>query len=1018
MAELLKPDIEDRMKIQRTPWIEEDVLDFEEVYIDLGITKEGPMTSEEDTGPVTDYTKLFAENPESTEGGRKRRRLRKKILIKGDPGIGKSTLAAKMAYEWATSTWKMFSLVFFISMRVVKPEDPIENIIIDENIVPSVYATNYDRGKILQILQDYGEKCLLIFDDLDGQVTNEMVLRIFKDLALTNCHIVLTARPNAIAGIKKYFTTVCNVDGFSERDATEYVTKLLKNKDKIESVMDFTKENQSIGISEMWRYPTLLLFICILVNDGNLDLQCKTITLTNIYDKLLLCLYRRYVVKRGIVNDPKKRRETLLKLGKLAYEGLQKGRLLFSKKEIEERVGKEAFYYGIIIGYKDRYIVQDIDADFLVCFLHQSIQDYLAAMYITHELSHSQRRMEDLWPGVWDMETLAKFPLLFIFVVDLCINNQTANDKLYMSTLEIFNSHSLEVHGNLMGPSTLNFLFKVLDKCHHLKNLTFMNTRWSDNIETMFSFVEHIPSNVQTLVFKRCVFDNREYVDCHHGHRKPKLKDNTKFAVHCLECNIPGTGIEFLAKYGCIHTLLINIDHIIVANDDKLCGFYISFVCLLKCCLQSIKHLKIVATPTDKKEKPDILPLHEPIVESVLNCVPSDISELSGSLRGLESLDIDYEYNIPEIILIMIIEAIGDRTSLKSINITSGAWQSSTGYNKFDFYDVLLSKVSPKLEELTWSTTLTKLKTDDSSDPFTEFTCHQKPIAVPKNALPSIKQIDFSNNWIACKCHMSSTLQALNGHKHLKELKITHMWLPHLMPLLQRGCFPALETLDIKSQYELEAEDTEMGKEDQAGVCALAKLGQLNLSCLTGATLANKPIHQNLLKQFFISVRASLYLTKVDISGQNAGGCLYRLLVPEGLPVLEELIALNCQLLPVDMYRLGKAAKADLLPNVKGILLHENPRIAGYLSYLCIGTWPSLCTIAANNMTSWDVRCLVYSSRMPNIMPYLATIICDTADRELFHSHNSMLREKLINIVAADDSDNQDMGLSERFKNL
>ncbi len=622
LAELLKPDIEDRMKIQRTPWIERDVMDFEDVYIDLGITKEKTTCFEEDKEPVKDYKELFAENPESTEeGAKRRRRLRKKILIKGDPGIGKSTLVAKMAFEWATSTWKMFSLVFFISMRVVNPGDPIENIIIDENIVPSAYAKDYDRNKLMQILHDYGEKCLIIVDDIDGPITNKAVHRIIKDLTLTNCHIVLTARPNAAAGIEQYFTTVCNVDGFSEMDATKYVKKLLRNKDKIESVMNFTKENQSIGVYEMWRYPTLLLFICILVNDGNLDLQSKTITLTNIYDRLLLCLYRRYVVKWNIVNDPKKREETLLKLGKLAYEGLQKGKLLYSKREIEEKVGKEAFYYGIIIGYKDRRIVEDINADFLVCFLHQTIQDYLAGIYITHELSHSQRRMQDLWPQVWDTEALAKFPLLFIFVIDLCMNDKAAKEKLSKSTVEIFNKPSLEVQGNLIGTKTLNFLFESLGKCHHLKVMTFVNTRWDDNSSTISTFVEHKPSSIETLVYKRCVFGISAEDDCN---RKPNLKDNTKLAVHCIGCNIPVTSIKYLAKYGCVHTLVLNTDHITFSQSSNINHFYTSFLRLLSMsCMKSIQHLQINTTPKSTVLWQNMLNVSSD--DDVLNPIPIDM---------------------------------------------------------------------------------------------------------------------------------------------------------------------------------------------------------------------------------------------------------------------------------------------------------------------------------------------------------------------------------------------------------
>ncbi len=279
---------------------------------------------------------------------------------------------------------------------------------------------------------------------------------------------------------------------------------------------------------------------------------------------------------------------------------------------------------------------------------------------------------------------------------------------------------------------------------------------------------------------------------------------------------------------------------------------------------------------------------------------------------------------------------------------------------------------------------------------------NDNPISIPKESLPSIQRIDFSQNFICCPCHKLGILQALDGHKYLNELKVTYLWLPFFMQLLQTGGFPALEILEISNHDNFEFEQhPEIGQEDQAGVCALPKLGQLNLSCDPSALLADILIEQNLLKQFLISVRGSFYLTSVDISGQNAGGCLYCLLVPEGLPVLQELIAHNCGLLPIDMFRLGRAAKANSLPKVKSLSLSGNPKIANHLCYLCIGSWPSLVCIKVSHLSSWDVICLVHSGK--TIMPNLEAILCSIPDQKLFDAHKSVLGKKLIEVRAFDE---------------
>ena len=1008
-------------------------MDFEDVYMNLGITKEEKTMMGEDKESLSDYKELFAENPESSAAGRKRRRkkLRKKILIKGDPGIGKSTLAAKMAYDWAVSTWKMFSLVFFISMRVVNPGDPIGNIIIDENIVPSVYAKNYPIDKILNILEERGEKCLLIFDDLDGPVSNEMVLRVVKDLTLTNCHILLTARPNAVAGIEAYFSTVCNVEGFSEEDACEYVKKLLTDTGKVEAVINFTKKNQSIGIHEMWRYPILLLFICILVNDGNLDLQSKTITLTNIYDRLLLCLFRRYTVKWNVKQDPRKRREILLKLGKVALEGLEKGKLFYSKSEIEEKVGKEAFHYGIIIGYKDRRIVEDIDADFLVCFLHHTICEYLAACYISDHLARTNRCPEDIWPRVWDSETIAKLPLLLIFALDVSMGEPVAREKLFKSMVKTFNQPILELQGNLMGVGILDFLFRVLDKCDQIKVLTFLNTRLCDDHETIVKLMEHKPFSLEKLVFNKCVFFTVEET---FQSRKPYLKQNTRFEVQCLDCDIPVTSLKFLASHKCIHTLLLKIDHIMLSQDlQKVSRFHESFIDLLLYPLTMIQHLKICGEHREYGQMNETVRLHKESFESIVNTHnPSNniaLPAFVGNLADLESLDISCAY-IPDAMLCVLIASIGDRAHLHSIRIYGGV--GSTVQQEMTFTERLLSKVSPVLQDLEWNNGRIKDNLLPFRDIFGEIGMkiqyktmtegfakeiekhsHQENIKIAKDCFNALERIDFSDNTVIYPCDRSRFLQALNGQGSIKELKLSNLWLPHFMPLLQGAGMPALEILVFKFQFDLpEEQDFELPKENQADVCTLPKLTQLDLPC----ERRTKQIHQNLLKQFCISVRGSFYLTSVDLSGQNAGGCLYCLVNPEGLPSLIELRADDCGLLPVDMFRLGRAAKVGTLTKVKGLSLIDNPKIANHLCYLCIGSWSSLIGIRVSTLSSWDVTCLVHSSR--TIMPHLEAIICSATSKQLFGSYSGVLREKRLGVRAYDELDSIDLGMLDMFKKL
>ncbi len=129
-----------------------------------------------------------------------------------------------------------------------------------------------------------------------------------------------------------------------------------------------------------------------------------------------------------------------------------------------------------------------------------------------------------------------------------------------------------------------------------------------------------------------------------------------------------------------------------------------------------------------------------------------------------------------------------------------------------------------------------------------------------------------------------------------------------------------------------------------------------------------------------------------------------------------ELRADGCDFLPVDMYSLGKAAKTGTLTKVKGLSLLGNPKIANHLCYLCIGSWSSLVGIRVSTLSSWDVTCLVHSSR--TIMPHLQAIICSATSKQLFESHKGVLREKRLGVKAYDELDSIDLGMLDMFAKL
>ncbi len=966
LAELMKSDMEDTLKIQRSPWLDWDVLEFEDVYLPVELNKENRNQNVE---LVREYKELFTENFDlNMSDTRRKKRQRHKILIKGAPGVGKTTLVAKIAYDWAVSALKTFSLVFLVSLKCVNPGDPINSFIIDKNLVPSVYESEYDFQNIDGIVRNFGSKCLLILEGFDEGSINEDVMRIIRNLKYASCNIIVTTRPHVAGDIQRYFTTVVNLTGFTKEDAEKYMRNLMTDKGKIESVLRFTEENQSVGIYEMWRYPILVLFVCILVNDGeqNLDLNDRNVTLADIYSRLHECLYKRFTVKRDLPFERDQMTKTLMRLGRLAWKGLRNGILLFKKKKIEENLGKEAFHFGIIIGYQDRRVIDDLSADCTVCFLQQSIQEYLAALYIVNELECSDRQIEDIWPGTWDYDSVSKIPLLLVFAIDQCKGRVNAKKKLIYSMASILNQRQIIIQGYNIGKSTLVFLAEVTQQCYMTNALTFVNSGFNDDTLTWVDFLRKMSNTITKVTFNRCIFRKCSAVISDKMEKACQIF-NSQLDFKFDKSDIPVRALQFLiGKCQCIHTLDIN--HRNLPLDEK--QFYKSLLDLLSVPLPSLKKLEIIALRENYwssslyNEQPDDLDYQ------------IDFSSFTGNLPYVSQVKINWGTLCGQLFCNVIMTACHGN---KYLEVFVAQYDYDTGSTR-EMMRGVLSLSCDRMKVLVTADCDSVCDRDISSHQ------RQRMLSDPNDSNgeisnPMLPQIDSLH-----QCHLvlftgseiEALMRALYGGP-LRILTVNNFQLPYLMPVLQSKGLPKLKSLLLyyKGIISIEPECNQMFTEDEAAVCSLPKLKSLEFKQLHGLMT----VHQNLLKQLFVAVRGSLCLTVLDISGQNAAACLKNLLFPEGLPALTEFKAEDCGLLPVDIYRLGKAAQTNRLPSLKNLILSRNPNISNFLCYLFKGTWLHLESLVVEEieLTYWDLVFLVciVSASDHWIMPKLNALFCD-----------------------------------------
>ncbi len=210
LEEILKQDLGERMNIQITPWDKSHVVKMDALYTPLTIENQtrGPLgfvaenTSGQNAVRDMDYKQIIENDSQGP----------KRILIKGNPGIGKTTWLRKIACDYSKGTFAYFKFVFMIILKAAIPGDTIQNIIVQQH--PALEGNKISPEEIGDLLENHGDQCLLLldgYDEVERKYNTERarctpVRKLLEKRLFPNCNIIVTCRPEMSRDVPGTFT--------------------------------------------------------------------------------------------------------------------------------------------------------------------------------------------------------------------------------------------------------------------------------------------------------------------------------------------------------------------------------------------------------------------------------------------------------------------------------------------------------------------------------------------------------------------------------------------------------------------------------------------------------------------------------------------------------------------------------------------------------------------------------------------------------------------------------------------
>ncbi|XP_052445887.1 uncharacterized protein LOC127987559 [Carassius gibelio] len=341
------------------------------------------------------------------------------VLTKGVAGIGKSVSVQKFVLDWAEGKENQdISFIFPLPFREMNLKEKEKLSLMD--LITQFFTetkglnlTRRNQFKVLFILDGLDE-CRLPVNFKDNETWSDVSSPASLDVLLTNlikgnllpsALIWITSRPAAASKIPPdCIDRLTEIRGFNDAQKEEYFRKRVTDENQAKEIIDHVKQSKSLFIMchipiFCWISATVLQNILEekrynVVKNNQADDASKTLQKSNTEDtpKTLTPIYThflRFQIQQSRLKydgeyspDVSWDKDTIFSLGKLAFDQLERNNVIFYDTDLEA-CGIDVYKASVYSGMCTQIFKEEmgITLGTMYCFIHLSIQEFIAALY-------------------------------------------------------------------------------------------------------------------------------------------------------------------------------------------------------------------------------------------------------------------------------------------------------------------------------------------------------------------------------------------------------------------------------------------------------------------------------------------------------------------------------------------------------------------------------------------------------------------------------------------------------------